>query len=47
MLAEVRGSGGFGEQADQYTISTKGREKAHEALERSQYGGPAPVTLNC
>ena len=46
MLAEVRGSGGFGEQAYQYTISTKGREKAHEALERSQYGGPAPVTLN-
>ncbi|MBP7689377.1 MAG: AAA family ATPase, partial [Thermoflexales bacterium] len=45
-LAEVRGSGGFGEQAYQYTISTKGREKAHEALERSQYGGPAPVTLN-
>ena len=46
MLAEVRGSGGFGEQAYQYVISTKGREKAHEALERSQYGGPAPVTLN-
>jgi len=46
MLAEVRGSGGFGEQAYQYVISTKGREKAHEAMARSQYGGPAPVTLN-
>ena len=44
-LAEVKGSGGFGEQAYQYIISTKGREKAHEALERSQYAGPAPVTL--
>lgn len=45
-LAEVKGSGGFGEQAYQYVISTKGREKAHEALERSQYAGAAPVTLD-
>jgi predicted ATPase with chaperone activity len=45
-LAEVKGSGGFGEQAYQYVISTKGREKAHEALERSQYAGAAPVPLN-
>jgi predicted ATPase with chaperone activity len=44
-LAEVKGSGGFGEQAYQYVISTKGREKAREALDRSQYAGPAPVTL--
>ena len=44
-LAEVKGSGGFGEQAYQYVISTKGRDKAHEALDRSQYAGPAPVTL--
>ena len=44
-MAEVRGSGGFGEQAYQYVISAKGREKAREALERSQYAGPAPVPL--
>lgn len=44
-LAEVKGSGGFGEQAFQYAISMKGREKAREALDRSQYAGPAPVTL--
>lgn len=43
---EVRGSGGFGEASYQYVISVKGSEKAREALERSQYAGPAPVTLN-
>ncbi len=42
---EVRGSGGFGEASYQYVISVKGSEKAREALERSQYAGPAPVTL--
>ena len=45
-LAEVKGSGGFGEQAYQYVISSKGRDKAREALDRSQYAGPAPVTLD-
>jgi len=43
---EVRSaSGGFGEQSYQYAISAKGREKAREALDRSQYAGPAPVPL--
>jgi predicted ATPase with chaperone activity len=43
---EVRSaSSGFGEQAYQYAISTKGREKAREALDRSQYAGAAPVPL--
>ena len=46
LMVEVRGgSGGFGEQGYQYTIAVKGREKAHEALERSQYAGAAPVPL--
>jgi predicted ATPase with chaperone activity len=45
LMVEVRGGGGFGEQGYQYTIATKGREKAHEALDRSQYAGPAPVPL--
>ncbi len=44
-MADVKGSGGFGEQAYQYTLMSKGREKAQEALERSQYAGAAPVTL--
>ena len=43
---EVRGSGGFGESGYRYLISGKGSEKAREALERSQYAGPAPVGLD-
>jgi predicted ATPase with chaperone activity len=42
---EVRGSGGLGEASFQYVISVKGSEKAREATDRSQYAGPAPVTL--
>lgn len=42
---EVRGSGGIGESSYQYVISAKGADKAREATERSQYAGPAPVTL--
>ncbi|MFN8378516.1 MAG: ATP-binding protein [Anaerolineae bacterium] len=44
-FVEVRGSGGLGEAGYQYFISLKGAEKAKEALARSQYAGPAPVTL--
>ena len=44
-LIEVKGTGGFAESAYQYAISEKGRATAREALERSQYTGPAPVTL--
>ncbi len=42
---EVKGSGGLGEASFQYLISNAGAAKAREALERSQYAGPAPVTL--
>jgi predicted ATPase with chaperone activity len=45
-LAEVKGQGGFGEQSYQYAITAKGREKAREALDRSNYAGAAPVTLD-
>jgi len=45
-LTEVKGQGGFGEQAYQYAITLKGREKAREALDRSHYVGAAPVTLD-
>jgi predicted ATPase with chaperone activity len=44
-LVEVRGSGGFSESAYQYAIADKGRLMAREALERSNYAGPAPVSL--
>jgi predicted ATPase with chaperone activity len=42
---EVTGSEGFAEAAYQYTIADKGRAAAREAIGRSQYAGPAPVTL--
>ncbi len=45
-FVEVRGSGGLGEAGYQYLISSRGAEKAREALDRSQYAGPAPVTLH-
>ncbi len=45
-MCEVRGSGGFGEGAYQYTITSKGADKAREANERTTYIGPAPVPLN-
>jgi len=45
-LIEVRGSQmGLGEGAYQYAITGGGIARAREALERSQYAGPAPVTL--
>jgi hypothetical protein len=42
---EVKGQSGLGEAGQQFMISAKGTEKAKEVLERSQYAGPAPVTL--
>jgi predicted ATPase with chaperone activity len=45
-LCEVTGSAGFAEAAYQYAITDKGRAVAREALDRSQYTGPAPVTLD-
>ena len=42
-MAEVVGSSGMGEQLYQYALSSKGTEKAEEALSRNQYIGPAPV----
>jgi predicted ATPase with chaperone activity len=44
-LCEVKGASGFAEAAYQYAIAEKGRAVAREALARSQYAGPAPVTL--
>jgi predicted ATPase with chaperone activity len=45
-LCEVKGAGGFAEATYQYAIADKGRAMAREALDRSQYAGPAPVTLD-
>ncbi|GAB4570519.1 MAG: AAA family ATPase [Anaerolineae bacterium] len=45
-FVEVKGAAGVSVAAYQYMVSDKGSEKAREALERSQYAGPCPVTLN-
>lgn len=37
--------GGLGEGAYQYAITSAGIQRAREALERSQYAGPAPVPI--
>ena len=45
-LVEVKSSQmGLGEGSYQYAITGAGIERAREALERSQYAGPAPVPL--
>ena len=46
-FVEVKSSQmGLGEGAYQYAITTTGIARAREALERSQYAGPAPVPIN-
>lgn len=45
-LVEVRGAAqGYSEATYRYIISSKGTEKAQEAIARSQYAGPAPVPI--
>ena len=44
-LVNITGSGGFGERAYRYTLTRNGIERVHQAMERSQYAGPAPVRL--
>jgi predicted ATPase with chaperone activity len=41
----IGAQGGFSERAFQYVIAGKGRVKVNEVLDRSQYAGAAPVTL--
>jgi hypothetical protein len=42
----IGAQGGFSERSFQYVLGPKGRIKVNEVLERSQYAGPAPVTLD-
>jgi predicted ATPase with chaperone activity len=44
-FVEVKTQVGFGEGSYQYAITDAGIARAREALERSQYAGPAPVPL--
>ncbi|MFZ0544289.1 MAG: hypothetical protein WAM60_02550 [Candidatus Promineifilaceae bacterium] len=43
-FCEVKGSGGLGAGAYQYTITNKGANRAREQLERTTYAEAAPVT---
>jgi hypothetical protein len=45
-MCEVRGAGGLGEGTYQYTITSKGADKAREVLQRTTYSGPTPVPLS-
>jgi predicted ATPase with chaperone activity len=45
-MVEVKGAGGFGEGAYQYAITGVGIARAREAMDRSQYAGPAPVPIH-
>lgn len=44
-MIEVTGAGGLGEASFRYQISSKGMERALEALERTTYANAAPVPL--
>ncbi len=43
---EIRGGGTLGAASYRFVITDKGAAKSREALERSQYAGPAPVPIN-
>lgn len=45
-LIEVKSQVGIGDGAYQYAITGQGMIRAREALERSQYAGPAPVPFS-
>jgi len=45
-FVEVKSQVGFGEGSYQYAITGAGIARAREALERSQYAGPAPVPVS-
>jgi predicted ATPase with chaperone activity len=42
-MCEVKGSGGLGAATYNYSITSKGANRAREQLERTTYVGPAPV----
>ncbi len=44
-MVEVRGTSGAGRGGYMFDLTTEGRTRAREALESSQYIGPAPVPL--
>lgn len=45
-LVEIRGQRGIGDAGYAYVLTSKGTARANEALERTQYLGPLPVSLD-
>jgi hypothetical protein len=45
-LVEIRGQRGIGDAGYAYVLTSKGAARAAEALERTQYQGPLPVSLD-
>src|SRR5690348_8220459 len=45
-LVEIRGQRGIGDAGYAYVLTSKGTARAAEALERTQYQGPLPVSLD-
>ncbi len=45
-FVELRGGKGFGRASVSFSLTTKGREAARDAMARSGYAGPAPVPLS-
>jgi hypothetical protein len=44
-LVEIRGQRGIGDAGYAYALTSKGAARAAEALERTRYQGPLPVSL--
>ncbi len=44
-MVEITGTQGFGEASYRYEIMSEGIKRALEAIDRTQYAGPAPVPL--
>lgn len=44
-MVEITGTQGFGEASYRYEIMGEGTKRAMEAIDRTQYAGPAPVPL--
>jgi hypothetical protein len=45
-LVEIRGQRGIGDAGYAYVLTSKGATRAAEALERTQYQGPLPVSID-
>src|SRR5207248_3965031 len=45
-LVEIRGQRGIGEGGYCYVLTSKGSARALEAMERTQYRGPLPVSID-